>query len=704
MPCKRRVEPCGLACYSRRLDQRHTRSWMESAVTIAAARAAHIPLVQRLAHEIWHRHYPGILSAAQIDYMLERGYAHECAAARSSASADAGLALAHVDDEPAGFAAWYRPELPTMKLDKLYVLPPAPRRRHRARADRARRANKRGRRVPRVTLNVNRQNASAIARVRAVRIRDPRSRRLSDRRRLRHGRLHHGARSVSDAGRPGVTRAGEAAAALRQLHAQPARVRAAVAGWRRRPLHVRPDGLRLPAHRQLPDVPVRGHAEARAALERLSRPPRDEHHRRRPPDVRRRHRRRQDGEGRAPHGQAAWEIAALYTQAFQDDIAALNIEPPDVLPRATDHIPEQIAFIADLERRGYTYRTADGIYFDTSRQADYGYLARLDKAGLEAGKRVDVGEKRNVDRLRAVEVLAAGRARGRWNGTARGARASRAGTSSARRWRRSTSATTSTSIAAARTTSPSITRTRSRRPKRASARGSRISGCTATSCCRTTRRWRSRPASSCASAALVERGYDPLAFRYLCLTGHYRTQLNFTWEALDAAATGLARMRTGFHALRGRRRRDGRPGRCSRSSPTYVNDDLNTPRALALAWDVLRGDLPAAVKRATLARFDEVFGLGLIAWQPPQEARAAGSRRAGASASRRAQGEELGRGRSPARRTARGRLGDGRQARRLYASSGDSGASALNTSARSRRNRAPARSAGRSASRRAARD
>src|SRR6187399_3157048 len=62
-------------------------------------------------------------------------------------------------------------------------------------------------------------------------------------------------------------------------------------------------------------------------------------------------------------GRSAWEIAALYTQAFQDDIATLNIEPPDVLPRATDHIPEQIEFIADLERRGFTYATADGIYF-----------------------------------------------------------------------------------------------------------------------------------------------------------------------------------------------------------------------------------------------------------------------------------------------------------------------------------------------------
>ena len=259
-------------------------------------------------------------------------------------------------------------------------------------------------------------------------------------------------------------------------------------------------------------------------------------------------------------GRSAWEIAARYTQAFQDDIATLNIAPPDVLPRATDHIPEQIAFIADLERRGYTYRTADGIYFDTSRQADYGYLARLDKAGLEAGKRVDARRQAQRHGFRAVEVLAAGRARGRWNGTVRGARASRGGTSSARRWRSKYLGDYFDIHCGGEDHIPvhhtnEIAQTEARV-------GTRLANF-----------WLhgyfllQNDAKMAKSAGeflriggLVERGYDPLAFRYLCLTGHYRTQLNFTWEALDAAATALARMRAGFHALAAARRRDGRPG------------------------------------------------------------------------------------------------------------------------------------------------
>src|SRR3989304_6021760 len=94
-------------------------------------------------------------------------------------------------------------------------------------------------------------------------------------------------------------------------------------------------------------------------------------------------------------GKSAWEIARLYTEAFQSDLEALNILEPTIWCRATDHIPEQIRDIEAMERKGFTYRTADGIYFDTSRLPDYGHLARLDASGLQAGARVEQGEKRH---------------------------------------------------------------------------------------------------------------------------------------------------------------------------------------------------------------------------------------------------------------------------------------------------------------------
>ena len=316
-------------------------------------------------------------------------------------------------------------------------------------------------------------------------------------------------------------------------------------------------------------------------------------------------------------GRSAWEIAALYTQAFLDDIATLNIDPPDELPRATEHIAQQIEFIADLERGGYAYRIADGIYFDTSRQADYGFLARLDREGLEAGKRVDLGDKRNVtdfalwkfsppDSTRQMEWDSP------WGKGFPG-------------WHIECSAMAQQylgnyfdihcggedHIPVHHTNEIAQTEARV---------GTRLANF-----------WMhgyfllANDAKMAKSAgeflrvgALAERGYDPLAFRYLCLTGHYRTQLNFTWEALDAATTGLARMRTSFHALARGDEALPDPNAVARFT-THVNDDLNTPRALAVAWDVLRGDMADAAKHATLARFDEVFGLGLAGWSPKQE-------------------------------------------------------------------------------------
>ena len=117
---------------------------------------------------------------------------------------------------------------------------------------------------------------------------------------------------------------------------------------------------------------------------------------------------------------------------------------------------------------------------------------------------------------------------------------------------------------------------------------------------------------------LVERGYDPLAYRYLCLTAHYRGQLNFTWDALDSAAIALERMRNGVHALREAGAAPPDPALVLRFTRD-VNDDLNVPRALAVAWEALRGDLAPAAKRATLLQFDRVFGLGLASWVPRLE-------------------------------------------------------------------------------------
>ena len=315
-------------------------------------------------------------------------------------------------------------------------------------------------------------------------------------------------------------------------------------------------------------------------------------------------------------GKTAWEIAELYTGAFLEDMRALNIEDPTILCRATDHIREQIEFIADIERNGYTYRTSDGIYFDTSKQPDYGYLARLDKAGLEAGKRVDLGEKRHPTDFALWKFSPSGEKRqmewpSPWGTGFPG-------------WHIECSAMAQKylgdffdihcggedHIPVHHTNEIAQTEARV---------GTRLANF-----------WihgyflLANDAKMAKSAgeflrlkSLTDRGYDPLAYRYLCLTAHYRSQLNFTFDALDAAATALERMRRAFHALPA----GGEPDAAYVDRFTVeINEDLNIPKALAIAWELLRGDVvDLRVTKATLAAFDCVFGLGLEAWQPKQE-------------------------------------------------------------------------------------
>jgi ribosomal protein S18 acetylase RimI-like enzyme len=95
---------------------------MIDAVIVTPARRADLPEIQRLAREIWHAHYPGIITREQIDYMLARGYAIEALEEFLEGPAS-GIELAVVDGRRVGFAAWYATGTPgEAKLDKLYVL------------------------------------------------------------------------------------------------------------------------------------------------------------------------------------------------------------------------------------------------------------------------------------------------------------------------------------------------------------------------------------------------------------------------------------------------------------------------------------------------------------------------------------------------------------------------------------------------------
>jgi cysteinyl-tRNA synthetase len=314
-------------------------------------------------------------------------------------------------------------------------------------------------------------------------------------------------------------------------------------------------------------------------------------------------------------GKSAWEIAEMYAQAFKDDLRHLNVLEPAIWCRATDHIAEQIAFIECIEAKGFTYRTSDGIYFDTSKLSDYGHLARLDIEGLRAGARVDLAEKRHVTDFALWKFSAPGERRqmeweSPWGVGFPG-------------WHIECSAMS------AKYLGPFFDIHCGGEDHIPIHHTNEIAQ---TEVCHGTRLanfWMhgyflqldSAKMSKSAGGflrlqTLIERGTDPLAYRFFCLSAHYRSHLNFNWESLDGAATALNRLRLAAHQW-------GEPGAVDEEYAAKflaeINDDLNMPRAVAVVWDLLRSGLPASTKKATLLHFDKVLGLGLAEWRPVEE-------------------------------------------------------------------------------------
>ena len=314
-------------------------------------------------------------------------------------------------------------------------------------------------------------------------------------------------------------------------------------------------------------------------------------------------------------GKSAWDIAALYTESFIGDLKLLGIEFPSTLCKATDNIPEQIDFIQKIESKGYTYRTSDGIYFDTSKQPDYGYLGRLDIAGLQAGARVDLGEKKNPTdyalwKFSAPEDQRQMEWESPWGRGFPG-------------WHIECSAMAHKYLGEyfdihcggedhITVHHPNeISQTEA-------AYGTRLANFWMHGYFLITNDAKMSKSSGefLRLQLLIDKGYDPIAYRYLCLTAHYRSQLNFSWDALDAAATALQRLRKRLNNY-------ASDHLTKPAEPDAVflgrfmerlNDDLDFPQALALMYELIKSDLHMSVKKATLQRFDEAFGLKLFNW------------------------------------------------------------------------------------------
>jgi len=303
----------------------------------------------------------------------------------------------------------------------------------------------------------------------------------------------------------------------------------------------------------------------------------------------------------------ASEIAAHYWQVFRDDFKRLNIAEPDIWCKATEHIKEQIELIKKLEQKGYTYKTSDGIYFDTDKFKDYGKLAGLKKEKIKAGARISLKEKKHATDFALWKFSETpGKRQQEWP--------SPWGIGSPG-WHIECSAMSMKylgehfDIHTGGEEHIPIHHTNEIAQSEAATGKKFVNYWLHT-------RWLlykgEKVSKSTGGLYTVEElekmGYHPLVYRYFTLTAKYNAQLDFSLEKLDAAKNSYDRLKNIISELKN----DGKANeKYLKEFQEAMNDDLDMPKALQVLWNMLR-DAKAEGKLKAVEKMDSIFGLDLL--------------------------------------------------------------------------------------------
>ncbi|MGB9742472.1 MAG: cysteine--tRNA ligase [candidate division WOR-3 bacterium] len=336
-------------------------------------------------------------------------------------------------------------------------------------------------------------------------------------------------------------------------------------------------------------------------------------------------------EGKSPE-----EIARFYERAFFEDAQKLNLLKPSIVCRATEHIPDMIALIRRIEANGFTYRTKVGLIFDTGKYPDYWRLGRLNLEEQRAGARVEVDPERRNPSDFALWITNQPKHLMQWDSPwGRGFPG----------WHIECSAMSMKylgeefDIHTGGIDHIPVHHT-NERAQNFAATGQEV-----------VHYWmhnaflvlgEARMGKSEGNimtvSELEQLGYEPLAFRYLCHTAHYRMPLNFSLEALSAAQKALNGLRELGLNARDWKEESGDTGWITKVKEDFkaaIEDDLNLPQALAVVWGLVREGNRRQDGRAweMLKDFDRVLGLRLaesVEGEPdiPEEVRHLAEKRA----------------------------------------------------------------------------
>lgn len=302
------------------------------------------------------------------------------------------------------------------------------------------------------------------------------------------------------------------------------------------------------------------------------------------------------------------DIAKMYTEAFLNDIEKLNIERPEYIVKATDHIKEMEEYVADIVKNGYGYETSKGIYFDTAKLESYGELSKVNLKDQKAGARIEVDSEKKNPLDFALWIKAPKEHIMKWD--------SKWGLCYPG-WHIECSAMSKKYLGEQ---FDIHTGGVDHIPIHHENEIAQSKGATGKN---PARFWMhsefllidgGKMSKSLGNIYtvddLVKRGFEPLAYRYLAYTSHYRNKLNFTWDAIESANNSLNNMRKLYHEhLNSDEKVDDVDVYRERFTEA-INDDLNMPMAMAVVWEVLRNKKSRDYAKL-LQEFDEVISLNI---------------------------------------------------------------------------------------------
>jgi cysteinyl-tRNA synthetase len=313
-----------------------------------------------------------------------------------------------------------------------------------------------------------------------------------------------------------------------------------------------------------------------------------------------------------------YEIAKFYTDYFFKSIEMVNIQRPDVVCKASEHIQEMIKLVQTLEEKGFTYKTSDGIYFDTSKFPEYTQLSGIKLDELKEGARVEKNpEKKNPTDF-ALWKFAKAEDKRQMEWSSPWAKHSFPG------WHIECSAMSMKylgdqfDIHTGGIDHINIHHTNEiAQAEAATGKKPFVKYWFHSNHLLVDGQKMSKSLKNFYTLDdVAKKGFKPLALRYLFLQSHYRTQANFTWQALKAAQAAYDKLLEYMASLEKSRsalsvERRTRVDEYNQEFRNLVSDDLKLPQALGLVWQAIKSNIPNTDKRDLILEWDQVLGLNL---------------------------------------------------------------------------------------------